>query len=414
MSAALTEQLQKLHADIGGAFESFKKDHDQRYDALNRQLTAANNRIEELEARGDRPGRTNPEGLATVGDRGYTVMHTATGPQYIVSGAQRLSNVPGLQKKAPISLDRWAAALVLGNACGDKEALEFLREQHSVATGSTGVLLPAAFAPEWIDMARAQSVLVRLGMRTVTMTEQTLTYSHQTADPTFAFRSSEGASLSATDPTFALRVLTAKTIAVRTQLSLEASQDIPDIGRQLARAYTKAFGAAIDQAGLRGTSPAPTGLQTLSGVTAVASGGSQSDYDKVVDGVIAFLNANNSLEELTGIVSHPNMLGRYNKVKTGLSGDKTVLTKPPLIANVPWLTTTNNDVVPASPQNYMMELGNFGDLVMGVRMDPSIRILDGTASMASNLLVEVVGVARVDICAVRPASFVRITGLTAS
>jgi hypothetical protein len=51
---------------------------------------------------------------------------------------------------------------------------------------------------------------------------------------------------------------------------------------------------------------------------------------------------------------------------------------------------------------------------VGVRLNPTIRILDDTTSMASNLLVEVIGVARVDILAVRPASFVRVTGPTAT
>jgi HK97 family phage major capsid protein len=333
---------------------------------------------------------------------------------YLVKGNQRLADVTELRKAEPVSMERWAAALVLGDACNDKDACEFVAEQKSVTSGSTGVLIPAGYVAQWIDMARAQSVLSRAGMRTITMPEATLSYMHQTADPTFSWRSSEGASLSATDPTFALRQLSAKTIAVRTQVSLEASMDVANIGEQITRAYTAAFGAAIDLAGIRGTSPAPTGLQTLSGVGAVASGGAQSDYDKIVDAVAAFMNANNALEQLTGIISHPNMVARYNKIKTGLSGDKTVLVKPPIIANVPWYATTNNDVFPASPQSYMIELGNFDDLVCGVRLNPMIRILDGTASMATNLLVEIVGVARVDILAVRPASFVRITGLSAS
>lgn len=409
MSSEILAAIEKT----GRAFDEFKSVQDQRLDKLGQRIDGVLDRIEDIEAKQKTPGRTAGDGLKGAPGAFYELRGPNEAKSYVVSREQKLASIPDLQAKAPVSMERWCAALVLGSGCGDKEALEAVHESKSLATTTTGALVPAAYVPEWIDMARSQSVLARAGMRTVTMMDKTLTYSHQTADPTFSWQSSEGASLSATDPTFAARTLTAKTIAVRTQVSLEASMDIPDFGRQIVRAYTAAFGQAIDQAGIRGTSPAPTGLQTLSGVTAVASGGSQSDYDKMVDAVVAFLNANNSLEQLTAIITHPTMLGRYNKIKTGLSGDKTVLAKPPLLENVPWLTTTHNDAS-ASPQTYIAELGNFDDLVCGVRMNPTIRLLDGTTSMASNLLVEIVGVARIDIVAVRPASFVRLTGLTAS
>ncbi len=406
-------EIRDLVVSGNESFNLFRKANDERLDGIKSELGSQRDRIEELESRGKTPARAS---AANSPPSDYTVIEPANNPDgpksYMVSGKQRLSSVPALRKEEPISLDRWLAALVLRNESSDKEARDAVAEAKSLATTTTGALLPAGYVTQWIDMARDQSVLSAAGMRVVTMNEQTLTYSHQTADPTFAWRSSEGASLSATDPTFALRTLTAKTIAVRTQISLEASQDIPDIGAQITRAYTKAFGAAIDQAGIRGTSPAPTGLQTLSGVGSVAGGGAQTNYDKLVDGVTTFLLAKNRLEELTGVIMHPTILGKYNKIKTGISGDQTVLSRPPILANAPWFATTNNDAYPVSPQSYMIELGNFTDLVMGIRLNPTIRILDGTLSMATNLLVEVVGVARVDIVAVRPASFVRITGLS--
>lgn len=410
------DEIKGLLQQSHDAFRDFRKANDQRLDVFRDDIAGLRSELNELrDDKEDREARERTPKKFGAGASEYGVLHGANGTKsFVVRGEQKLAKIPTLMKTEPVSMERWAAALVLGSACGDKEAVEYVAEQKSIATTTSGALVPAGFVPEWIDMARAQSVLARAGMRTVTMNEQTLTYSHQTGDPTFSWRSSEGSSLTASDPTFASRVLTAKTIAVRTQVSLEAAMDIPSIGEQITRAYTAAFGAAIDLAGIRGTSPAPTGLQTLSGVGVVASGGSQPNYDKLVDGVAAFLNANNTLEQLTGVIMHPNMFARFNKVKTGLSGDNTVLTRPPALANVPWFVTTNNDLYPASPQTYMIELGNFDDLVMGVRLNPTIRILDGTTSMASNLLVEVIGVARVDILAVRPASFVRITGLSAS
>jgi HK97 family phage major capsid protein len=403
---ATKELLDKLE-EIGELNQAFQERHAKELEKVAERANALQERIEMLEGAASRPrlstGRESKD---------YRVLHTASAPAYVVSSKGRLADIPELNTKQPeISLDRWCRALVFGSACEDKEALQFLGDQKSVTTSTTGALVPAAYAPMWIDMARAQSALIRAGTRTVVMNDQTLTYSHQTSDPTFSWRSSEGASLSATDPGFASRVLTAKTVAVRTQVSLEASMDIPDFGAQIAGAYTRAFGAAIDAAGIKGVSPAPTGLLTTSGVGTVTSVGTPTNWDEVLDGAAAFLNANNSLDELTGIIMHPNIWRVYAGLKTGISSDQTPLQMPPAIANVPQFVTTNADDV-TSPLDYHVVLGNFNDLIMGVRLNPTIRILDGTTSMASNLIVEIVGVARIDFLATRPASFVVLSGVT--
>lgn len=394
-------ELQKL----GGAIKEFQDQTFEHVDTLQ-------SRIEALEAEGDRPTKVGGKKEALR----YTELHCQEGKAFIVPNDVKLADIPDLQpkEKPAVSLDRWCRALVFGENCEDKEALEFLREQKSVATTSTGVLVPEGFVPEWIDMARAQSVLMRAGARTVPMNQQTLTYSHQTGDPTFSWRSTEGASLSPSDPTFAGRSLVAKTVAVRTQVSLEATQDIPNFGEQITAAYTKAFGAAIDKAGIQGEGGSPMlilGLHNIAGVGTVTSVGTPTNWDEIVDGVAVFLNANNSLEELTGIIMHPNIWKTYAKLKTGISSDQTPLELPPSISQVPRFVTTNADVA-SSPENYHVVLGNFPDYVVGIRMNPTIRILDATTSMASNLLVEIVGVARVDFLATRPASFVRLSGVT--
>ncbi len=374
-------------------------------------------RVEKLEIENDRPQK-GPR--PRFGDTPkYRVMDDNGVKSFVLPRDTKLTDVPELQPKSTpeISLDRWARALIFGSNCGDRQAVEYLAEQKSVTTGSTGVLIPAEFVPGWIDMARAQSVLVRAGAQTVPMNAQTVTYAHQTADPTFSWRSTEGASLSASDPTFASRTLTAKTVAVRTQVSLEATQDIPDFGAQITSAYTRAFGAAIDQAGIVGAGGASPllipGLYNTSGVGSVPGVGVPTNWDEVIDGAATFLNANNDLSELTGMIMHPNIWRTYAKLKTGISSDNTSLELPPAISQVPKFVTTNADSV-TSPENYHVVLGNFNDLVVGVRMNPTIRILDDTTSFAGNLLIEIVGVARIDFLVTRPASFVVLEGLGAS
>ncbi len=391
----------------------FTESQDKSIQTLRGENEELKGRIEAIEAAGGRI----PMAIEDKKAKPYTELPMGGDKKgFIVPSDVKLADIPELQpKEAPaVSLDRWARALVLGNACEDKEALEFVADQKSVATTSTGVLVPAGFVNEWIDMARAQSVLMRAGTMTVPMQAQTLTYSHQTGDPTFAWRDTEGASLSATDPTFASRVLTARTVAVRTQVSLEATQDVPNFGEQITRAYTRAFGAAIDKAGIQGAGGSPAlipGIQQTAGVGTETNVGTPTNWDEVLNAIATFLNANNSLDELTGMIWHPNVWKTYAKLKTGISSDNTPLQMPSAVADVPKFVSTNADTV-TSPENYHIEMGNFRDFVMGVRMNPTIRILDATTSMASNLLVEIIGVARVDFLAVRPASFVVMSGVT--
>ena len=70
--------------------------------------------------------------------------------------------------------------------------------------------------------------------------------------------------------------------------------------------------------------------------------------------------------------------------------------------------------VAGSPESHEIFLGNFSDGLVGFRMNPSVRILDGTTSYASNLLIEVVAAMRIDFVALRPASFVTLEGVTTS
>jgi HK97 family phage major capsid protein len=388
---------------VNSAFEDFKKSNDERLDAFQA-------RIEQAEALKDRLKGTDASGARVL--RPYREIVTASGEKAFEVGAkQRFSDVPELAGKSEVSLARVLGALALGKNCGDPEALEYANEMKATSTGTSGITLQNTVASEWIDMVRAQAVTFQAGARSISMPTQQFAYIHQTSDPTATWRSSEGASLSATDPGFAARVLTAKTLAVRTQLSLEASQDIADAGSQLARVQAGAMAAAIDAAVFTGSTPAPTGIHNMSGVGKVTGVGTPTNWDEVLDGVGAFLNANNALSDLSGIVMHPNIWKTYAKLKTGITSDNTPLELPPAIASVPQFVSTGADIV-ASPEDYHITLGNFGDLLVGFRMDPSVRILDNTTSYAGNLLIEIVGVARVDVVALRPASFVVLEGVT--
>ena len=124
-----------------------------------------------------------------------------------------------------------------------------------------------------------------------------------------------------------------------------------------------------------------------------------------------YLNANNAMDDLSAIAMHPNIWRIFAGLKTGIASDQTSLELPPSIADISQFISTGADDV-ASPEDYHVTLGNFSDLLVGFRMDPTVLILNDTTSMAANLLIEIVGITRVDIVALRPASFVVLEDLT--
>jgi HK97 family phage major capsid protein len=397
-----TEAVEAI-TELGDSVRNFKQSSDEHAEQLRDRIE----QLEALEAAGGAIGAARRE-------KPYREIFTGEGHKaFEVSAKQRFSDVPELAGKSEVSLERVLGALALGSSSGDREAIEFVNEMKSTTTSTTGITLQNTIATEWIDMVRSQAVLFQAGARSISMPTQSMSFIHQTSDPTASWRSSEGAALSATDPSFAARQLTAITLAVRSQLTLEASQDISDAGRQIAQVHARAMATAIDGAGFTGSAPAPVGIQNTTGRGTVTAVGLVTNYDEVLDGVQAFLNANNALSDLSAIVYHPDIWRIFSGLKTGISGDQTSLEPPPDIADVPRLVSTGSDVV-ASPEDYHVTLGNFDDLLVAFRMNPTVRILDATTSMASNLLIEIVGAARVDLVALRPASFVTLEGLTTS
>ena len=400
--------LTKTIADLSGAFDTFTKSHAERYDELK-------GRLEAVEAAKDRPGASAGPAPALA----YKRHQTSAGPVFEVPSHVRLADVPELRaQKAPeISLERWLAATVAGERCGDSEAVKYARELKQMVTTSTGVLIPAEYQSQWIDLLRARSVLSAAGMRTVTMTAKTQVHSAVTADPTVSWHT-EAAAINAANPTFAARTLTAKTVVARCQASVELSQDSPDFGAQLAGVMTGAIAAEIDRVGLEGsgTPPEPTGIANTSGRSSQTSVGALTDYEELTSGIGALLQANCDLEQVSRFaVMNPRTWTAYQNLVTGISSDKTPLARPRSIENMQFLVTSNiAGNWGASPQvASTIYLGDFRDLLLGVRLESSIEVLK-LDTFASNLLLEFVGYARCDFLVTRPASFHTVEDIQAS
>lgn len=401
-----SSELVKSLEDIGAMFKDTADALGRKVDKLEKRVDGIVDRVEMAEAIKDRPGKT----AASAAALNCKQFHTPHGIVYDLPSTTKMADVLPPAKRPEISLPRWLAATVAGEKCGDAEAVRYAREQKAMLTTSTGVLVPEEFISEWIDALRSNMVLNRAGMVTRTMDAKVQTHAAITADPTVAWHD-EGASISAANPTFAARVLTAKTLVARCQASVELAQDSPDFGQQLFKVIVGAMGSAVDAAGLFGGGTyGPAGIFGASGVNATTGIGTVTNYAEILTAVKQLLDANVPLDVATRYaIMSPGTWLKYEGLATGISSDKTQLPRPRALENMEFLVTSNANTY-GSPQGSVMFLGDFSNLLMGVRREASVEVLKAT-TYASNLVLEIVGYTRVDFVLTRPAAFATLEGI---
>jgi HK97 family phage major capsid protein len=411
----LTETIER----IGTGVETFTADADRKIVGLeqfskdaDRKMGGLKDRIERMEALGDRPqmGRkAEPEG--------YRIHKGTGGDVYELESKTKMVDVLPPEKAPEIPLGRFLAAACLGEKCNDSEALAYTRELKQLTTSTSGVVIPAEYISEWIDLLRSQMVLNAAGMTTLTMDSKTQVAAAMATDPTATWHTEAG-SISAGNPTFAARTLTAQTVVARCQASVEVAQDSPDFGMQLAGAMTRSIASEIDRIGLHGsgTPPEPEGLSEASSTNEVTAVGVPSDYSEMLSGVQALLESNVGLDEATAFaIMSPRTWATYEGLATGISSDNTQLPRPRALEDTQFLVTSavSNTLATSSPStDSAIFLGDFSDLVLGIRREASVKVLE-TTSYASNLLLEFVAYARCDFMLARPASFCILRGVQA-
>lgn len=405
MSPELAKALEKVEDAVSAYAE-------RQQEIRTKQLELAD-RLTTLEQRGVTPPADPGAADPTRQRKGEHIVkvHNTREPLYIVGSKARVADVLPANK-SEISLGRYLAAGLLGDKCGDAEALRHIRDTKSVSTATSGLVVPAEYAGQWIDLMRAESVLVKAGAGTIPMSGATLSMSALTADPTAGWHAESTADVNASDPTFSARTLTARTLAARSTVSMEVAQDSPQFGEQLAASLAAAISVAVDAAGLvgSGTPPEPRGLLNVSGINSVPTVGSLASYAKVIEGVQLLLEDNVPIDQATAFaLMSPRTWSRFENLATGISGDLSPLPRPRSLERTQFLTTT---AIPntMSTDKSALFLGHFPNMVLGVRSNLEVEVVK-TTTYATSLVLEFVATFRVDWCCTRPAAFCALTGI---
>jgi HK97 family phage major capsid protein len=327
--------------------------------------------------------------------------------------------VPVLAKRHKVSdfapVDSHAAELGVGGylralALGPRSELE-RRVLGQGSIGAGGALVPAPLAATLIDALRAQSVATAAGCQTVPMTAQTLAIARQLTDPVAAWRN-ENAAIAESDPTFDRVTFTARSLAVRFNVSRELLEDGQNTAGASTEILARAMAVALDGAVLvgSGVAPIPLGIRGQSGIQTVSMGtnGAQlTNWTQPLNLVQSLETANAG--NVTAMIAHPRTA---RAVYGFVDSTGQPLQPPPRVANVPLLTTTSLPITETqgtATNASTILAGDFAECMIGLRTDLQVTVLDQRYAELGQ--VGMVAWLRADVQLTRPAALGRIIGV---
>lgn len=183
-------------------------------------------------------------------------------------------------------------------------------------TGPGGFLVPDQYLPSFFDRLAPESVGLRSGFRVISTKSDVVRVPAITADAAAAW-TTEGATITPTDPTFAEVVATPRKLAALTQMSNELIADAqPDVLDVVEANIRRSIALKLDLGFFEGTGTAPEirGLKNVSGISTVSAGvnGGVATLDMFADAVGTLASSNVAA---SAIVMHPRTWAQLVKLK---------------------------------------------------------------------------------------------------
>lgn len=300
-----------------------------------------------------------------------------------------------------LSLGKYLRGIGCGNWRGaERERVLALSEGGA---GGGSFIVPEEFSQEWIDKARAKSVMIAAGTRTIEMGSETLYLARVDTDPT-AYVTPEDQSITESDIQLGSVLLTARKLAILVRASREILQDAPNAPALIEQVMARALATELDRLMLLGThGNGITGVIGHSGVTTNGSIGAIA----MEDFITCATDVRGYNFEPTAVILHPTIWSDAMALTTGdaVNSSKNWLELPPHVRNIPFLQTT------AATTAYAV-CGDFTHAVLGVRSGTTIETspVADTAFVKHQVLFK--AVTRVAFVLTRPTAFSVLSGIT--
>ena len=309
-----------------------------------------------------------------------------------LSGSDRVQN----------GIGELVRARVCGIGRGTPEPIRNAMSSGSDVAG--GWLVPNILSGDLIDLARAKSVLVGLGMQTLICSGSTTEIAKVVAQPVPEVKS-EMAAFNPQDFTLSGVTLTPRTVGVYLECSRELVQDAPNFVSLIEDQLSKTLSMYIDRYGLIGFGGVSLGLASDTAITETASSGAIT-WPKVAS---ASTNVKVANHVPTGCVLYPTL---GDALMDQASGDGTNSAKlwqqaPPSLANVSFVDSTNMT-------STKLVVGDFSKYAMGLWTGFQIEVSSTAGDMFKKHAVAIKITARMDFAVLDASAFYRLTGLTVS
>lgn len=304
------------------------------------------------------------------------------------------TDLPGYGSTEPNLLGRYVRAQALGRP-------DEFRDEFGTGDAGGG-MLPRAVLGQVMEAARAESRVAEAGARLVPLEEGSVRAAIQEDDPTPGWRA-ESASIPESTPTVTSVEFAPKSLAVVSRISWEVLEDAsPDASSFVQQAISSAIAQEWDRAALLGdgSGEEPEGLNAASLPEVDVDG--PITYDALLDGIEKVrLNKHTPGRYITS-VADAMRLARAKDSQDRYLDPPAALTEG---RHIPALWTQKLDDAGGG----MAFVGDWSKLLLGVRMELSLRVL--TERYASEGQVGVVGWFRGDVKVARTDAFAKLANL---
>jgi HK97 family phage major capsid protein len=396
----LTE-LTGIANDLRSHFDDFKD----RYEEREREIKRLQDRVTSLECAAIK----HADGLDTYhrpsGEDGKAV-----GP-FLPLSAKAADHFAYTGPVDPAEAqDARLGAMVLGLASTSvKDHLSDVESKALLSglTGSAGgFLVPDAIGGRFIDLARNKARVMRAGAVTLAMPAAEVSLPGWETAPGAAWRG-EGGAFAEASASFRAVVLRAKSLAARVPLTIEliedAASNLSAVSSLVENAIAAAVAVEIDRAVLvgSGTDHEPLGILNTPGVNTTSTFGTPTNYDGLVDLIYDVKGRNH---EPRAAIMSPAVGGVYAKL-ADTSGQP--MRAPEAVGAISRHESKN------CPDANIF-VGDFGQVVIGVRPSISLRVLTDPYSGSGNGKVYVNAFVRCDVAVLDTDGLQVATGVTTS
>ena len=350
--------------------------------------------------------------ILQMGDGSPTEPAQATGwvdqhgkPVHVLAKGQKFVDLP--TKNADLckgSIGEYIQARITGDHSRCSPVIKGALKEGDNSLG--GFLVPAELGRRVIDLARAQSVLMKAGCQTVGMTSDTLTLARVASDPTFVVVG-ENVAITESSMTFDALNFSAYKIATFIAVSRELAEDAPNFVQLVESTLAQAFAAKLDNIGINGMTPGiDSGLLQMATSTGMGeTTGVGGILWEDLHGAVVGIQGQNF--EPNGYIVNPEIAGDLATLTTGDGTNSAKMWLPPP-ATVAGLTQHRTTNIP----NTSIVVGDFSQAVWAIRHNARLEMSLEAGEAFTKHQVYIKLVWRGDFGAFRRNAFHRLVGIT--